>query len=340
MALPCSYGFTGTENPLATNWSTGPFTGQVMKEGSGAAIAGTAGSLDCGSYWDADAFDADQWGQATCLTEYTGISLRIAGDDGYMVFYRDADRTRISRVDNAATTIILTATGQSNAANDVMYAEIVGDTITAQLGDSAEITVDDATYASGSVGIYALSQDTTTGRLDDFSAGNMVAGASTALTGTITTATEVDIRTGGKTIVLTLTGDTWVADGATFNAQRQNIIDGIDSAQSEALGWDAEVKAKIPVTGVVRTSDTICTITLSAQAGYRITANETITAIVPGSALTAGNPLTASPTFVVAIAKTAELSGTALASIKESDIVTGGKTIIITLYNDTFIPST
>ena len=49
------------------------------------------------------------------------------------------------------------------------------------------------------------------------------------LTGTITTATNSDVASGGKTIILTLTNDTWVADGATFNAQRQNIINGIVS---------------------------------------------------------------------------------------------------------------
>lgn len=38
-------------------------------------------------------------------------------------------------------------------------------------------------------------------------------------------------------------------------------------------------------------------------------------------------------------AASAELTGTALASIDESDIVAGGKTIVITLYGDRFMPS-
>ena len=120
------------------------------------------------------------------------------------------------------------------------------------------------------------------------------------LTGTaVPTQTETDIVTGGKTIILTLTDDTWVAAGVAFNAQRQNIINGIDSAQSEATGWDAEVKAKQGVTGVVRTSDTVVTITLDAQAAYNITATETITATIPAGALTGGNAVTATPTFTV-----------------------------------------
>lgn len=121
-----------------------------------------------------------------------------------------------------------------------------------------------------------------------------------ALTGTVTASiTEADIVAGGKTIILTVTGDTWVAAGATFDAQRQNIINGIDSAQAEATGWDAEVKAKEVVGAVVRTSDTVVTITLTAQAGYNITATETITATIPATALVAGNAIVATPTFTI-----------------------------------------
>jgi hypothetical protein len=122
-----------------------------------------------------------------------------------------------------------------------------------------------------------------------------------ALTGTVTSSiTEADIVTGGKTIILTLTGDVWVvAAGGLFDAQRQNIINGCTSAQSETHGWNNEVKAKIAVTDVVRTSDTVCTITLDAEAGYDITATETITVTVPGTALLLGTGAVASPTFTI-----------------------------------------
>lgn len=124
--------------------------------------------------------------------------------------------------------------------------------------------------------------------------------ASAALTGTVTASiTETNIVNGGKTIILTLTGDTWVTAGATFDAQRQNIINGIDSAQSEANGWDAVVKAGEVVTAVVRTSDTVVTITLSAFASYNITATETITATIPATALTGAIAIVATPTFTV-----------------------------------------
>lgn len=57
-----------------------------------------------------------------------------------------------------------------------------------------------------------------------------VLGAATAaLSGTATaTIDESDIVVGGKTIIITLTGDTFVADGAAFDAQRQAIINGLN----------------------------------------------------------------------------------------------------------------
>ena len=127
-------------------------------------------------------------------------------------------------------------------------------------------------------------------------------GASAVVTGTATASiTETDVVTGGKTIILTLTGDTWVTAGATFDAQRQNIINGIDSAQSEGTGWDAVVKALQGVAGVVRTSNTVVTITLDAQASYNITSQETITVTIPSTALTGAIAIVATPTFTVSV---------------------------------------
>lgn len=120
------------------------------------------------------------------------------------------------------------------------------------------------------------------------------------LTGTITAGVnESDIVAGGKTLIITLTGDTWVASGATFDNQRDEILAGIDSAQSEGTGWDAVPKVNQALSGIVRTSDTVVTITWDAFASYNITATETITATIPGTALTGGNSIVATPTFTI-----------------------------------------
>ena len=97
----------------------------------------------------------------------------------------------------------------------------------------------------------------------------------------------------------------------SFDEVRQAIIDGIDGSVAGGTGWDAEVKAKLAVTTVVRTSDTVVTVTLSAQAGYDITSTETITVIVPAVALASGGPITATPTIAISAAATGYTVGTA-----------------------------
>lgn len=123
---------------------------------------------------------------------------------------------------------------------------------------------------------------------------------SVAVAGTVVSATEADVVAGNKTLRLTLTDDTFVAAGATFNAQRQALIDGLDSAQGEEAGWNAEVRDKEVVTAVVRTSDTVVTVTLTSSPDYNITADETITVTIPAAALvTSVGDLTGAPTFDV-----------------------------------------
>lgn len=124
------------------------------------------------------------------------------------------------------------------------------------------------------------------------------AAATAAVSGTITSATEADIVSGGKTIIITLTNATWAASGAAFNAIRQDIIDGLDSSGAEATGWNTVVRDTEPVGSVVRTSDTVVTITLTAHPTYDITADETITVTVPATALVGwALDVTATPTF-------------------------------------------
>lgn len=122
------------------------------------------------------------------------------------------------------------------------------------------------------------------------------ASVSAAISGTLDGSTEAEIVAGGQTIIITLTADTWIAD---ITGQRQAIIDGITSAQSEATGWNNEVRDNEVVGAVVRTSDTIVTITLTAAPAYDITADETITVTIPAAALTSAQEVVATPTVSV-----------------------------------------
>lgn len=163
--------------------------------------------------------------------------------------------------------------------------------------------------------------------------------ATAAISGTATAAIdETNVRVGGDTIIITLDAASWVAAGAPFDAIRQDIIDGLDSAQVEATGWNAEVRDNLPVTAVVRTSQRVVTITLTAQAAYDITAQETITVTVPASAINEASPITGAPTFTVdPLPVTAAITGTVTPATTEAQIVAGGRTIIITLTEDTWV---
>ncbi len=126
---------------------------------------------------------------------------------------------------------------------------------------------------------------------------------SATVSGTITASvTEADIVAGGKTLIITLTGDEWIAAGAgSFDLQRDEILAGIDSAQNEASGWDAVPKVNQSLANIVRTSNTVVTITWDAFPSYNITAPETITVTIPATALVGGESIVATPTFTVSV---------------------------------------
>ena len=132
-------------------------------------------------------------------------------------------------------------------------------------------------------------------------AGFTSASASVSITGTIGDgALESEIVSTGGTIIVTLSNDTWIAAGAgSFDLQRQNIIDGLDAATSPSTGWNTLIRDVIGVGTVVRTSDTVVTITIPATAGYEIEADETITVTVPGTAVVGSSPITGTPTITI-----------------------------------------
>lgn len=127
---------------------------------------------------------------------------------------------------------------------------------------------------------------------------------SVTMTGTVISGgvTEAEIVTGGETIILTLQNGRFARNQAAFDAARQAMIDGMDSAQAEAAGWDAEVKANEVVGAIVRTSATVCTITLTAAGSYSVTADETITVIIPAALMEGQLDTLSAGTFVITAA--------------------------------------
>ncbi len=161
---------------------------------------------------------------------------------------------------------------------------------------------------------------------------------SAAVTGTIGDgATEQEVREGAGTIIITLTAATW---DDPITSERQNIIDGLDAAESETNGWNAQVRDAIGVGSVARTSDTIVTITLAQAevAGYRIDSNETVTVTVPASAYSGSGALTATPTIALtAAAESLSVSGSILNTTRPVDIVAGGRVIVLGLTNTVWV---
>ena len=175
------------------------------------------------------------------------------------------------------------------------------------------------------------------------SLGIIATGVATALFGGTATAsmTENEVVAGGKVLTITLTNDTWIAAGTGpigTTAQTQSILDALVATTSQTLGWNNVVQPGIETADLVRTSSTVATITLDAEATYSIADNETISATFPGDVFTGGAVIAASNSFGVQAQTpvTATLSGT-VTSATEDDIVAGGKTLILTLSDDTWL---
>lgn len=108
---------------------------------------------------------------------------------------------------------------------------------------------------------------------------------------------ESEIVTGGETVIITLSGAIWNSIIGDDNSVTDALIAAITGNLADAAGWNAEVS--IVHGNVVRTSDTVVTITLPASASYSITSgDETVTVDVPSVCLAKGSAPDAK-TFVV-----------------------------------------
>lgn len=187
--------------------------------------------------------------------------------------------------------------GTSNLAAGQFYHALILDGIAGTVVFDADFT--DLTV--GEIGASEFAEDSSNAATVTINGTGWLYSGLAAVTGTVITAgvTETEVVAGGKTIILTLTGDEWHADIGSDSAQTTALIAGIDSNKAESAGWDAEVKANMVFGDVARTSDTVVTVTLGAESAYAITVDETITVTVPATVLSAGGEVVASPTFTV-----------------------------------------
>ena len=140
--------------------------------------------------------------------------------------------------------------------------------------------------------------------------GTASAGISAEVTGTATASIdEADIVTGGKTVIITLTNDTFV----TGTSSEDGIAAGSDSdVVASGTNWDSLIKTDLDNADVVISTTTVtndtATITLPAYATYDPGEQEEITWTIPAASLTtSGSPLVATPTFTVDLVSDAQL---------------------------------
>lgn len=207
--------------------------------------------------------------------------------------------TAVSTTNMSGTTSI-SVSGQT-----VTVTRAGGTTITSPTVASITLTNIRNPLAGGSTGTYALSTTTSaSGTIDQATvAADTIIGVS--LGGTATSSLmESHVVAGGRTVELTLVGDTWAADVASDATKRNALTAALDSDGVAAGGWDAQVKPALVAAGagapgVTRTSATLVTVTLPAVSGFDIVGTETVSAGAPATTLTGGVALTAPTTFTV-----------------------------------------
>ncbi len=181
MALPATESFTGALALLADPpWAVGTFTYDVQKDGTGLGSCNLNGS-DCYRWWDADTFPNDQYGEITWASTPT-----VAGNDylylqgrgnwgsgqmqtGYWAWSDGLSDTAILRVDTGSLTSLGTANATTFVSGDVMRLELSGTSIKLLKNGSAIISVTDANYSGGPIGMGGYTVAGTL-RFDNFQA--------------------------------------------------------------------------------------------------------------------------------------------------------------------------
>jgi hypothetical protein len=206
-----------------------------------------AGATVSSAYWSASSFSSDQYAQAN-LSNSTGnqfgpgIAVRLSGETGYFLWYgNSANTVSIWRMDSSTSwTQLAQSETLTVAATDVWMIQAVGSTISAYQNGNLVTQTADATYSSGSPGIwlyYASNQIT------NWSAGDQAPSSSTySVGGTVTglSGSLVLRDNGGDNLTVTADGSftfpTQLQPDATYDATIATSPPGQSCAIGNATG--------------------------------------------------------------------------------------------------------
>jgi len=150
------------------------------------------------------------------------------------------------------------------------------------------------------------------------------------LTGDITLI-ESEVITGGKTIIATISDDTWLSTLGADNAATTAWLNGLTSDRNGSGEWDTRVRDNLVYTDLTRNSDTVATLVLPASI-YEPEGNETITLTVDVSTMTStAADVTASPTISITITPVAPIGRTVLAEPETREITAEPETRVIVI---------
>ncbi len=177
MALPASYTFTTTENPLSvTYWAAIGDLG-ALQAANGYARGTATGYATNAMYWSADSPGANQYSQidvATVSNSVTAPICRVDAANKNFYAYEFNGTGTLRRIDAGSATVLATAiiNGTRPLTIKLTCGEGSASTIKAYEAGSQTLAVTDATYASGNFGIY-IASGTLENSADNFLADNL-----------------------------------------------------------------------------------------------------------------------------------------------------------------------
>jgi hypothetical protein len=247
MALPLLEPFTGGAGVLGNPPWTQQHATTVNYDGSGRGKASAANASDdlC-AFDNSNTYSNAQYAQQTIVSglasaaNYAIACVRCSGTGATKNNYylatdgvNGTTHTSIGKyVSGAQTELLPLSPAAAFTSGDVMRITVSGTTLTAYKNGVAIGSTTDSSLASGAAGCGMYNQSANNILLDTWQGGNvapititpglgqlivtgfapsLVSSASAVLSGTVTASiTESDIVAGGKTIVLTVSGTTWI----------------------------------------------------------------------------------------------------------------------------------